>query len=204
MGDCALAACRGLVNSTCEVILNAVPHGGLDAGEGEARHMEGLMRSTEAAARGVVFIHSCPRALISRCRMGGATRRRAHRSLQVVRATDPDRTSRCEMHWFGPVGAAAAIVSALRGFRTCASRRLRTAWRVWASGAASPPRWGSSARSPDSTGIRRSAGAVAGAAGRRRSAGPDSRRRPVNPGTTNWSCSAPRPARMRRWLTRVG
>lgn len=74
------------------------------------------MRTAEASARGVVFVHSCPRALVPH--VDWAVDRcvdSAHPydwSAQPVQAG----TVRCEIQWFGPVGAAAAMASALRGF----------------------------------------------------------------------------------------
>lgn len=74
------------------------------------------MRGTEATARGVVFVHSCPRALMP------------HVDWAIERAVDRTRPyewsaqqilsgmSRCEMQWFGQPGAGAQIASALRGF----------------------------------------------------------------------------------------
>jgi Protein of unknown function (DUF3145) len=74
------------------------------------------MRSAEASARGVVFIHSCPRALISHVEW--AVQRAVERTHPYEWSAQPIQTgmSRCEMQWFGPVGAAAGITTALRGF----------------------------------------------------------------------------------------
>lgn len=88
----------------------------LDAGEGEPRHEEGLMRSTQAAARGVVFIHSCPRALMSHVEW--AVERAVERTQPFEWSAQPIQTGmfRCEFQWFGQAGMAAAIATALRGF----------------------------------------------------------------------------------------
>lgn len=67
-------------------------------------------------ARGVVFIHSCPRALISHVEW--AVQRavsRTHPHEWSDQTVQPG-TSRCEISWFGDPGSAAAVASALRGF----------------------------------------------------------------------------------------
>ena len=74
------------------------------------------MRTTEASARGVVFIHSCPRALISHVQW--AVERAVTKVHPFQWDAQPVQSgmSRCEIQWFGDPGAAAAMASALRGF----------------------------------------------------------------------------------------
>ena len=74
------------------------------------------MRSTQAAARGVVFIHSCPRALMSHVEW--AVERAVERTQPHEWASQPIQTGmfRCEFQWYGTAGTAAMIASALRGF----------------------------------------------------------------------------------------
>ncbi len=74
------------------------------------------MRSAEAAARGVVFVHSCPRALMSHVEW--AVQRAVERTQPFDWSAQPILSGmfRCEMQWFGPAGAAAVMASALRGF----------------------------------------------------------------------------------------
>lgn len=74
------------------------------------------MRSTEPAARGVVFVHSCPRALISHVEW--AVEREVTRTLPFEWSAQPIQSgmSRSEISWKGPVGAGARMASALRGF----------------------------------------------------------------------------------------
>ncbi len=74
------------------------------------------MRSSQAAARGVVFIHSCPRALMSHVEW--AVERAVERTQPHEWSTQPIQTGmfRCEFQWYGAEGTAAAIASALRGF----------------------------------------------------------------------------------------
>lgn len=74
------------------------------------------MRTAEAAARGVVFVHSCPRALIPH--VDWAVERSVQSTHPYEWAAQPVQTgmSRCEIQWFGPVGAGAQMASALRGF----------------------------------------------------------------------------------------
>lgn len=74
------------------------------------------MRSTQAAARGVVFIHSCPRALMSHVEW--AVERAVERTQPHDWASQPIQTGmfRCEFQWYGTAGTAAMIASALRGF----------------------------------------------------------------------------------------
>lgn len=74
------------------------------------------MRTAEAAARGVVFIHSCPRALMQHVEW--AVQRSVEHTHPYEWSVQPiqNAMSRCEVQWFGPEGAAAAIASALRGF----------------------------------------------------------------------------------------
>lgn len=74
------------------------------------------MPSAEPGARGVVFIHSCPRALLSHVEWA------VQREVTPVHpwrwAVQPVQAgmSRCEITWRGPHGAGARIASALRGF----------------------------------------------------------------------------------------
>lgn len=74
------------------------------------------MRSAEPAARGVVFVHSCPRALMPHVEW--AVQRAVERTHPYEWSAQPVQSgmARCEMQWFGPSGAAAQIASALRGF----------------------------------------------------------------------------------------
>lgn len=74
------------------------------------------MRSSEAPARGVVFIHSCPRALLSHAEW--AVQRETERLLPYQWTCQPIQSgmSRSELTWFGAAGAGARIASALRGF----------------------------------------------------------------------------------------
>lgn len=74
------------------------------------------MRSTEPVARGVVYIHSCPRALLSHVEW--AVERSVERVLPFEWTAQPIQSgmSRCEMAWRGPMGAGAVMASALRGF----------------------------------------------------------------------------------------
>lgn len=74
------------------------------------------MHSAEAAARGVVYIHCCPRALMPHVEW--AVQRAVHRTHPYEWCAQPIQTGmcRCEISWFGAVGAGAAIASALRGF----------------------------------------------------------------------------------------
>ncbi len=74
------------------------------------------MRTAEPAARGVVFIHSCPRALMPHVEW--AVQRAVDRTHPFEWDVQPILTamSRCEMTWFGPTGAGAQMASALRGF----------------------------------------------------------------------------------------
>jgi hypothetical protein len=74
------------------------------------------MRSAEVAVRGVVFIHSCPRALMPHVEW--AVQRSVERSHPYEWASQQivSGMSRCEIQWFGPAGAAARIASELRGF----------------------------------------------------------------------------------------
>lgn len=74
------------------------------------------MPSTEAVARGVVFIHSCPRALLSHVEW--AVQREARPTQPVQWSAQPihNGMSRAEITWAGPRGAGARIASALRGF----------------------------------------------------------------------------------------
>lgn len=74
------------------------------------------MRGTQAAARGVVFIHSCPRALMSHVEW--AVERAVERTQPFEWSNQPIQTGmfRCEFQWFGQAGTAAIIASALRGF----------------------------------------------------------------------------------------
>ncbi len=74
------------------------------------------MRSTEPTARGVVFVHSCPRALISHVEW--AVQREVSLTLPYEWSSQPIQAgmSRCEMSWKGGTGAGARIASALRGF----------------------------------------------------------------------------------------
>ena len=74
------------------------------------------MRAAEVAVRGVVFVHSCPRALMSHVEWAVQREVTSYHpydwSVQPIQAG----MSRCEISWAGPVGAASAIASALRGF----------------------------------------------------------------------------------------
>ena len=74
------------------------------------------MSGTQAAARGVVFIHSCPRALMSHVEW--AVERAVQRTHPYEWSAQPVQpgTFRCEMQWFGTAGVGAAIATALRGF----------------------------------------------------------------------------------------
>ena len=74
------------------------------------------MRSTEPAARGVVFVHSCPRALLPHVEW--AVEREISQSLPFDWSPQPIQSgmSRCEISWRGPAGAGARMASALRGF----------------------------------------------------------------------------------------
>ncbi|MCU0277901.1 MAG: DUF3145 domain-containing protein [Candidatus Nanopelagicales bacterium] len=74
------------------------------------------MASSQTTARGVVFIHSCPRALLSHVEW--AVQRAVERTHPYEWTAQPIQNgmSRCEIHWFGDSGAAAQIASALRGF----------------------------------------------------------------------------------------
>jgi hypothetical protein len=76
----------------------------------------GPMPATEPMARGVVFIHSCPRALLSHVEW--AVTREVVPVQPVQWSAQPLQPgmSRCEVAWRGPRGAAAHIASALRGF----------------------------------------------------------------------------------------
>lgn len=74
------------------------------------------MPSTEPTARGVVFIHSSPRALLSHVEW--AVQREVTPMHPVQWSAQPIQSgmSRCEISWSGPQGAGARIASALRGF----------------------------------------------------------------------------------------
>lgn len=74
------------------------------------------MRITEATARGVVFVHSCPRALLPH--VDWAVERAVGRTRPYEWLAQPilSGMSRCEIQWFGQTGAGAQIASALRGF----------------------------------------------------------------------------------------
>ncbi len=74
------------------------------------------MASSQTPVRGVVFIHSCPRALISHVEW--AVQRAVERTQPFDWAAQPVQSgmSRCEIHWFGNPGAGAEMASALRGF----------------------------------------------------------------------------------------
>lgn len=74
------------------------------------------MRSSEPTARGVVFVHSCPRALLSHVEW--AVQREVVGTLPYEWASQPIQSgmSRCEMSWKGNEGAGARMASALRGF----------------------------------------------------------------------------------------
>lgn len=74
------------------------------------------MHTAEAAARGVVFVHSCPRALMPHVEW--AVQRAVQRTDPYEWSAQPIQTgmSRCEISWSGTQGAGAAIASALRGF----------------------------------------------------------------------------------------
>ncbi len=74
------------------------------------------MRNTEPVARGVVYVHSCPRALLSHVQW--AVEREVDGSLPFEWSAQPIQTGmlRCEISWKGPQGAGARITSALRGF----------------------------------------------------------------------------------------
>ncbi|MFN8127229.1 MAG: DUF3145 family protein [Candidatus Nanopelagicales bacterium] len=74
------------------------------------------MPSTEAAARGVVFIHSCPRALLSHVEWAVQREAKPQRAVQWSAQPIQSGMSRCEITWTGPRGAGARIASALRGF----------------------------------------------------------------------------------------
>ncbi len=85
-------------------------------GKAHRDKQEGLMRSTEPAARGVVFVHSCPRALLPHVEW--AVEREISQSLPFDWSPQPIQSgmSRCEISWRGPAGAGARMASALRGF----------------------------------------------------------------------------------------
>lgn len=74
------------------------------------------MRTADDTVRGVVFIHSCPRALISH--VDWAVQRAVASSNPYEWESQPVVAGmfRCEIDWTGPRGAGAAIASALRGF----------------------------------------------------------------------------------------
>lgn len=74
------------------------------------------MASSQTPARGVVFIHSCPRALLPHVEW--VVQRAVERTHPYEWAAQPIQSgmSRCEIHWFGEPGAAAQMASALRGF----------------------------------------------------------------------------------------
>ncbi|HQR79858.1 MAG TPA: DUF3145 family protein [Actinomycetota bacterium] len=74
------------------------------------------MQSAEATARGVVYIHSCPRALMPHVEW--AVQRAVQPNQPYDWSAQPIQTGmcRCEISWIGAVGAAATIASALRGF----------------------------------------------------------------------------------------
>ena len=74
------------------------------------------MRSAEAMARGVVFVHSCPKALMPHVEW--AVQRAVERAHPFDWSAQPILTGmfRCEIQWFGAPGAGAQIASALRGF----------------------------------------------------------------------------------------
>ena len=79
------------------------------------------MRSAEAMVRGVVFVHSCPKALMPHVEW--AVQRAVDRApLRLVGQPILNGMFRCEIQWFGAPGAGAQIASALRGFRTYVSR----------------------------------------------------------------------------------
>lgn len=67
-------------------------------------------------ARGVVFIHSCPRALVSHVEW--AIQRVVSRTRPHEWTNQPVQSGTCraELNWQGERGSAAAIASALRGF----------------------------------------------------------------------------------------
>lgn len=74
------------------------------------------MRTAEVAARGVVFIHSCPRALMPH--VDWAVQRATTRVQPYEWSPQPIQAqmSRCEISWSGQAGSGAAVASALRGF----------------------------------------------------------------------------------------
>ena len=74
------------------------------------------MPNAEPQARGVVFIHSCPRALLSHVEW--AVQREVKPQHPVQWGTQPVQAdmSRCEVAWSGPRGSGARIASALSSF----------------------------------------------------------------------------------------
>lgn len=74
------------------------------------------MRTAEVPARGMVFIHSCPRALMPHVDWAverAVTHANAYDwSVQPIQA----EMFRCEITWVGQAGSGAAIASSLRGF----------------------------------------------------------------------------------------
>lgn len=74
------------------------------------------MRAAEQPARGVVFIHSCPRALMPHVEWAVQRAADSHQPFQWDDQPIAVGMLRCEASWSGPRGAAAQIASALRGF----------------------------------------------------------------------------------------
>lgn len=72
--------------------------------------------SPDMGARGVVFIHSCPRALIAHVEWAVARCLGVETSFSWTPQSVAPGMFRAEMDWFGRAGAVAALASQLRGY----------------------------------------------------------------------------------------
>lgn len=110
------------------------------------------MRSAEAMARGVVFVHSCPKALMPHVEW--AVQRAVERAHPFDWSAQPilNGMFRCEIQWFGAPGAGAQIASALRGFPNLRFEVTEESGSSTGSGSASRRRWACSGPRPDPTG----------------------------------------------------